>query len=115
MTKTLVNKIIIPTVGIILMAALVVAWSYSWVQERHWENDALHNVEIFQANLIDLLALTNDQLTSRMNSEMEVLRSKARRLGMGTKGRMLRVGSRNVRTFFSARYPRQGSSLWWNP
>jgi signal transduction histidine kinase/PAS domain-containing protein len=96
MKNTIAKKLIAPMVGIILIAALVVSWSYSWVQERHRRSDARHDVEIFQENLVDSLALIHDQLMVRISNEMDLLRSESRRMGVATQGGMLKVGGQSV-------------------
>jgi signal transduction histidine kinase len=96
MKRTIAKRLIAPMVGIILITALVVSWTYSWVQERHWERGARHDVAIFQANLIDFLGLTQDQLNSRMAAEMRVLQSEARRMGAGSLGGKVKAGAREV-------------------
>ena len=105
MKKTLARRIIVPMVGIVLTTALVLSWTFSRVQERHWQDGARHDVAIFQANLIDFLALTHDQLTSRMTSELQRLQSGARRFGAGSQGRSLRAGSRDAPDLLFGKVP----------
>jgi signal transduction histidine kinase len=62
----------------------------------HKRHEAERDMEVAEANLMDTLALTHDQLVSKMDSEMKVLQSEARRLGIGRRGPELRAGSRYV-------------------
>ena len=96
MNRSIASKIILPMAGIVLVTALAVSWGFSRIEGARIRRDAQQDVRDAQANLIDTLALTHDQLTARMDAEMKVLQAEARRLGSGAQGPVIQAGVREV-------------------
>ena len=84
MRQTLSNKVIVPMAAIVMVSAVLVSWSLSWIQVRRETSHVQSMLANTEKDLLDILALVHDQLVSKMTAEMRVLQSEARRLGLGS-------------------------------
>ena len=96
MNQTISKKLMVPMAVIVLIIALTASWVFSLIQENRLRASAQRDAEIAEENLADTLTLTHDLLSSRVKSSMRVVQSEAHRLGIASKGPLVRVGSQLV-------------------